>query len=142
MSGRSSLSRRYKQSSSQPRTCRIRFSLCSISQLCPTLCNPRVLGSSVRQVPLYMEFFRQGYWSGLPFPSPGTLSNPGIEPVSPVSSAMAGRFFTTQPPGKARLGYARHCDLFLALPRGSLALAEANCHAIRMFKQPYGEAHG
>ena len=41
-----------------------------------------------------MGFPRQEYWSGLPFSSPGDLSNPGIEPVSP---ALAGRFFTTEP---------------------------------------------
>ena len=49
-----------------------------------------------RQAPLSMEFSRQ-YWSGLPFPPPGDLPNPGIEPRSP---AMAGRFFTTVLPGK------------------------------------------
>ena len=38
--------------------------------------------------------------SGLPFPSPGDLPNPGIEPMSPVSSALAGRFFTIEPLGK------------------------------------------
>ena len=43
------------------------------------------------QAPLSMGFYRQGYWSGLPFPSPGDLPNPGIEPASP---ALAGRFFT------------------------------------------------
>ena len=37
------------------------------------------------------------YWSGLLFPSPGDLPNPGIEPESP---ALAGRFFTTEPPEK------------------------------------------
>ena len=42
-------------------------------------------------------FSRQEYWSGLPFPSPGDLPDPGIEPVSP---ALAGRFFTTGSPGK------------------------------------------
>ena len=36
-----------------------------------------------RQAPQSMEFSRQGYWSGLPFPSPGDLPNPGIEPRSP-----------------------------------------------------------
>ena len=41
----------------------------------------------------------QEYWSTLPFPSPGDLSDPGIEPESPVSPALAGRFFTTEPPG-------------------------------------------
>jgi len=42
------------------------------------------------QVPLSMEFSRQEYWSGLPFPSPGDLLDPGIEPTSP---ALAGGFF-------------------------------------------------
>ena len=41
---------------------------------------------------------RQEYWSGLPFPSPGDLPDPVTEPTSP---ALAGRFFTTEPPGKA-----------------------------------------
>ena len=49
------------------------------------------------QAPLSMGFFRQEYWSGLPLPSPGDLPNPGINPVSP---ALAGGFFTTEPPGK------------------------------------------
>ena len=43
-----------------------------------------------RQAPLFMGFFRQGYWSGLPFPSPGDLSDPGMEPES---SALIGRWF-------------------------------------------------
>ena len=49
------------------------------------------------QAPLSMGFSRQEYWRGLPFPSPGDLPNPGIEPVSPM---LAGRFFSTEPPGK------------------------------------------
>ena len=47
-----------------------------------------------------MEFSRQEHWNRLPFPSPGDLPNPGIEPVSPMSPALAGEFFTTEPPGK------------------------------------------
>ena len=43
------------------------------------------------------EFSRQEFWSGLPFPFSGDLSNPGIEPQSPV---LAGRFFDTESPGK------------------------------------------
>ena len=43
------------------------------------------------------EFSRQGYWSGLPFPSPGDLPDPGIEPTSPKSLAISGGFFTTKP---------------------------------------------
>ena len=46
------------------------------------------------QGPPSMRFSRQAYWSGLPFPSPGDLLNPGIEPTSLVSPALAGRFFT------------------------------------------------
>ena len=42
-----------------------------------------------RQAPLYMEFSRQEYWSGLPFPPPGDLPNPGTEPVSLLSPALA-----------------------------------------------------
>jgi len=46
--------------------------------------------------PLSMGFPRQEGWNGLPFPSPGDLPNPGIEPASP---ALAGGFFTTESPG-------------------------------------------
>ena len=51
------------------------------------------------QTPLSMEFSRQEYWNGLPFLTPGDLCNPGIEPTFLASSALAGRFFTTVPPG-------------------------------------------
>ena len=49
------------------------------------------------QVSLSMGFFRQKYWSGLPFPPPGDLLHPGIELTSP---ALAGGFFTTESQGK------------------------------------------
>ena len=52
------------------------------------------------QIPLSMGFPRQEYWRGLPFPSPGDLFNPGIEPASPAAPALGGRFFTTEPSGK------------------------------------------
>ena len=55
------------------------------------------------QAPLNMEFPRQEYWSRLLFPSPGGPPNPGIESVSPISPALAGRFFTTEPPRKPSL---------------------------------------
>ena len=48
-----------------------------------------------RQVPLSMGFPRQEYWSGLPFPSPGNLPDPGIEPSSFMSPTLAGGFFTS-----------------------------------------------
>ena len=50
--------------------------------------------------PLSMGFPRQEYLSGLPFPSPRDLPYPGIEPISLVSPALAGGFFTTEPPKK------------------------------------------
>ena len=50
-----------------------------------------------RQAPLSIGFPRQEHWSGLSFPSPGDRPNSGTEPMSP---ALAGGFFTTEPPGK------------------------------------------
>ena len=52
------------------------------------------------QAPLSMEFSRQDYWSGLPFPTPGHLPDLGIKPTSLESPALAGGFFTTEPLGK------------------------------------------
>ena len=51
------------------------------------------------QAPPSMGFSRQEYWSGLPFPSPGDLPNPGIEPGSPTLQADA---LTSEAPGKPR----------------------------------------
>ena len=56
----------------------------------PTLCNP-IVWTVARQVPLS----RQEYWSGLPCPSPGDLSDLGLEPAFLLSPALADRFFTT-----------------------------------------------
>ena len=66
--------------------------MCSVTRSRLTLCNSMdysLPGSSVH------EFSRQEYWSRLPFPPPGGLPDPGIELKSPVSPALAGRFFTT-----------------------------------------------
>ena len=49
--------------------------------------------------PLSMEFFRQEQWSGLPFPSPGHLPNPGIEPMSPVSPVLQADSLPAEPLG-------------------------------------------
>ena len=49
------------------------------------------------QAPLFVELFRQEYWSELPFPTPGDLLDPGIKPGSPASPSLAGGFFTTEP---------------------------------------------
>ena len=58
------------------------------------------------QAPRSMGFSRQGYWSQLPFPSPGNLPNPRIKNMFPVARALEGRFFNTEPPGKPML-YSR-----------------------------------
>ena len=55
-----------------------------------SLCYPRTV---VLQAPLYMEFSRQEYWSSLLFLTPGDLLDPGIEPTSLASPALADRFF-------------------------------------------------
>ena len=66
----------------------------TVIQLCPTLYNPMDCsppGSSVH------EFSRQEYWNGLPFPSPGGLPHPGMEPGSPALQADS---LPSEPPGK------------------------------------------
>ena len=71
--------------------------VCSVIQLCLTLTSPWTVAC---QAPLSMELSRQEYWSGLSFSSPEDHPDPGIEPVSPASPALAGRFFTPAPPGQ------------------------------------------
>ena len=65
--------------------------MCVLSHVWPFV-TPRTIAC---QAPPPMEFSRQKCWSGLPFPSPGDLADPGIKPMSPVSPALAGRFFIT-----------------------------------------------
>ena len=62
--------------------------------------HPVTLGTVARQAPLSMGFSRQEYWSGLHFPSLEDILDPGIKAESPVSPALAGRSFITEPPGK------------------------------------------
>ena len=56
----------------------------------------------VHQALLSMEVFRQEYWRGLPFPTPGDLPDPGIKPMSLASPALAGESLTTAPPRKIK----------------------------------------
>ena len=62
-----------------------------------------VLWTVACQAPLSMKFSRQEYWNRLPFPSPGDLHNPGIEPASLLSPALAGGFFTTSATWEAHI---------------------------------------
>ena len=66
--------------------------MCSVTVLSDSFATPWTVAL---QAPLSMGFSRQEYWSGWPFPFPGDLHDPGIEPASP---ALAGGFFTTEPP--------------------------------------------
>ena len=84
-----------------------------VSKSCPTLVTPWTVcslpGSSV------MGFSRQEYWSGLPFPSPGDLPDPGIEPRSPVLGSWRMSpvgFFTSEPAGKYCFKYFSYTDSF------------------------------
>ena len=64
------------------------------------------LWTVARQAPLSLGFSRQECWSGFPFPSPGDLPDPGIEPTFP---ALAGRFFPTEPPAAAAAKSLQSC---------------------------------
>ena len=64
------------------------------------------------KAPLSMEFSRQVYWNGLPFPTPGNLPDPGFKPVSPAS---AGRFFTIEPLEKFPTDYLDCINFFFVL---------------------------
>ena len=77
-----------------------------VTQWCQLLSGVQLFvttGTIARQAPLSMGFSRQEYRSGLPFPSPGDLPNPGIERMSLMSPAFAGGFFTTSTTWKARV---------------------------------------
>ena len=67
---------------------------------CLVVSNSATSWTVAHQAFLSMEFSRQEYWSGLPFPTPGNLPNPGTESESLLSPTLAGRFFTFVPPGK------------------------------------------
>ena len=70
----------------------IHFLCCLVAKPCST---SAISWPVALQALLSMGFPRQEYWSGLSSTSPGDLPYPGIEPMSPVSPALAGRFFTT-----------------------------------------------
>ena len=81
-------------------------SACSVTHLCPTLCN--LTDCSLPESFLHgISQARILEWVGLPFPLPGNLSNPGTEPGSPESPALAGGFFTPEPPEKPERIYKR-----------------------------------
>ena len=94
------------------------------------------------QVPLFMGFSRQEYWSGEPCPSPGSLPNPGIKPASLPSPELAGRFCTTSATWvekhRARMSHvlAAEQELIPGVP------ADADNQARRLFLLPEGPLRG
>ena len=90
--------------------------------LCPTLYNPM---DCSHLAPLSMGFSRQENWSGLPGPSAGNLPDPGTEPVSLASPALAGGFFTTSTTWEALDTYLRELnDILTCLELTSWKLEE------------------
>ena len=77
-----------------------------VAQSCSTLCKP--MDSSLHQAPPSMGFSRQEYWSGLPFPSPENLSNPGMKPGSP---ALQVDSLPSEPPVKTLTAESKGIDM-------------------------------
>ena len=69
-----------------------------------------------------MGFLRQEYWGGLPLPPPGDLPDPGIELVSLMCLALAGRFFTAEPPGKPKVAFTFINYILLSISEEDLDL--------------------
>ena len=86
-----------------------------VTQLCPALCDP--MDCSLHQASPSMGFSRQEYWSGLPFPSPGDVPDPGIKPRSPALQADA---LPSEPPGKIYAEGPLNFKAALALPHAGL----------------------
>ena len=84
--------------------------------------------TAAHPAPLSMRFFRQGYWSGLPFPAPGDLSNPGIKPRSP---ALQAESLPSEPPGKPKnIGVGCHSLLQGIFPTQGSNLGLLHCRQI------------
>ena len=92
------------------------------------------------QVPLFMGFSRQEYWSGLPCPPPVDLPDPGIKPTFLMSPALAGRFFTTTATCEAHINtdslikVKNHGQMFSFSPVQSLS-------CVQLFATPWTAAH-
>ena len=68
------------------------------------------------QIPLSMWFSKQDYWSGLPFPSPGDLPDPEMEPAPLASPALAGRFCTTSATWEANITWLHSPSISSVIP--------------------------
>ena len=111
------------------------------AQSCLTLRDP--MDCSPPSSSVYIGFSRQEYWSGLPFPTPRNLPDPGIKPASLASPALTGGFFTTEPPGKPVLLvciiYFHHCKYLFALIQGSLHIHRISAASNYLFVSHYDQ---
>ena len=89
-----------------------------------------------------MGFSRSEYWNRLPFPSPGDLSDPGIEAMSLASAALTGVLSTVQPPSPDRLFHLQNipgthplCTSFLV--SGLVSLLQSGLHTMGALHQPH-----
>ena len=81
------------------------------------------------QAPLSMGFFRQEYWSGLPFPSPGDLPDPGIELVSPVSLALQVDSLPAKPSRKPNIYVCQYICVCIPTHTHTYLYRERETHA-------------
>ena len=79
--------------------------MCLLTQSCLTA----TPWTAAHQVPLSVELFRQEYWSGLSFPTPGDLPDPGVRPMSLMSPALADRLVTTSATWEVPVIYRLNC---------------------------------
>ena len=93
------------------------------------------LWTIAHQAPLSMGSSRQECWSGLPFPSPGDHPDPEMEPVSLMSPALAGRFFTTRATWEAL--YCIRAVLWL-ITQSCPTLCDPMDHSLGFSRQEYG----
>ena len=117
------------------------LSLFSLIQHFSVLSDSVTLWTLAHQASLCTGFSRQGSWSRLPCPPPGDLSNPGMEPTF---FALAGRFFTIEPPGKFQITITRMQWLLGNLsPRDIcvsllfyISVSNSEKHSLRTLSQP------
>ena len=86
------------------------------------------LWTVAHQDPLSMGLSRQEYWSGLSFPPPGDLPDPGIETLSPTSPALTGRFFTTTATWEAQSHRVPKLKKSAETRKGILGYISRACH--------------
>ena len=109
---------------------------------CSVVANSATPQTVAHQAPLSMEFSRPEYRNRLPFPSPGDLSDPGIEAMSLASAALTGGLSIVQPPRPDRLFHLRNipgthplCTSFLA--SGLVSLLQSGLHTTGARHQPH-----